>query len=122
MAKSSMWVESAGFRDEFERFAEENLGRTIAYGGVDIRFLPPRVEVANLEIGGSDAASLPAITARNAALELSWFALLRGRAVVDELVIEAATLRMVRTAAGIDLLAAAVPAASDAAAVHTCFR
>ncbi|MEE3329559.1 MAG: AsmA family protein [Myxococcota bacterium] len=109
------WVESAGFRDEFERFAEENLGRTIDYGAVDIRFLPPRVEIANLEIGGSDATSAPAITARSAVLELSWFSLLRGRAVVDELVIDAATLRMVRTASGIDLLAAAVPAAPAAA-------
>lgn len=112
------WVESAGFRDEFERFAEEKLGRTIDYGAVDVRFLPPRVEVADLKIGGSDAASPPAITAHSAALELSWLALLRGRVVVDELAIDTATLRMVRTAAGIDLLAAAVPAAPAAASAR----
>ena len=112
------WVEGAGFRGEFERFAQENLGRTIDYGAVEVRFLPPRLEVANLEIGGSDATLPPAIAARSVAFELSWLALLRGRAVVDELVIDAATLRMVRTDGGIDLLAAALPASPAAASAR----
>jgi hypothetical protein len=112
------WVESAGFRGELERVAREKLGRDISYGDVDVRFFPPRVEVADLVVSGSEASGPPAITAANSALQLSWSSLLSGRAVVDELVIEGATLRIVRTAEGIDLLAAAVPAAPAASSIN----
>jgi len=61
------WVESAGFRDAFDAFARERLGRTVSYGDVRVGVLPPRVDVEALEVGAIDDAAPPAITARRRA-------------------------------------------------------
>lgn len=110
------WVESAGFREQMQSLAREHLGREVDYGDVAVRIFPPRVDVAQLSVGGVGPKDEPALRAERASLVLGWRGLLRGRAIVDAIVVEGAELRMVRTAKGLDLLAAAVPAAPAAAA------
>ena len=109
-------IEAADLRGTFDQLAREQIGRSLEYGEVDIGILPPRLEVSDLVIGGAEEGAPPAVRARRAALDLAWRPLFSGKAVVDALVIDGAELRMVRTAAGIDLLAAAVPAAPAASA------
>jgi hypothetical protein len=108
-------VEAADLRGRFDAVARETIGRSLDYGEVELGILPPRLEVSDLVLGGATPEAEPAVQASRAALALAWRPLFSGEAVVDALVIEGATLRMLRTEDGIDLLAAAVPAAPAAA-------
>lgn len=109
-------VEAADLRGRLDAAAREAIGRGVDFEGVEIGLLPPRLKISDLEVSGLAASDPPALRAGEAALVLAWRPLLSGRAEIDALVIERAELRMVRTAEGIDLLAAAVPAAPAAAA------
>jgi len=109
-------VDGADLRGRLNAFTQESIGRTVDYGSVELGILPPRLVVAELSVSGASEGAPPALKAARAALVLAWRPLFSGQAVIDALDIESAELRMVRTADGIDLLAAAVPAAPAAAA------
>lgn len=109
-------VDGAELRTRLDRATRDTIGRSLEYGELEIGILPPRIEVSDIVVGGATPGAAPALRAGRAAFALAWRPLLRGDAVVDSLVIDGAELRMLRTSEGLDLLAAALPAATAAPA------
>jgi hypothetical protein len=96
-------VRSDAARARIEEAAREATGREIRYGELDFGLLPPRLVVVEPEVLGASSGSAPVFEAAEVALEIALAPLLAWTVVVDSLVVESATVRLVRTAGGIEL-------------------
>lgn len=112
-------VRSDAARGRIEEAAREATGREIRYGELDFGLLPPRLVVREPEVKGASAGSPPVFQAAGVELEIALAPLLAWTVVVDSLVVEGATVRLVRTPRGIGLagetVSAEAPEDGDAA-------
>jgi hypothetical protein len=112
-------VRSDAARGRIEEAAREATGREIRYGELDFGLLPPRLVVREPEVRGASADSPPVFKAAGVELEIALVPLLAWTVVVDSLVVEGATVRLVRTPRGIGLpretVSAEAPEDGDAA-------
>lgn len=99
VAAAALWsaprlIDDATLRERLAGLAAERLGRPVALAGpITLELLPePRLEAADIAIGGDDDAL--GIRARGLRLRLDVAALLRGRIEPRELVIVGADLRL----------------------------
>ena len=104
-------VERSGLRERLDMFAQERLGRRLTYDRFEVGLLPPRVEVRGLTLAARAPAARPVFAADRASFSFSWRSLVSGQVVIDGVEVDRATLRVVRTADGVDGLGAALPAA-----------
>jgi hypothetical protein len=114
-------VRSEAARTRIEEAAREATGREIRYGELDFGLLPPRLVVREPEVKGESSGSPPVFEAAGVELEIALAPLLAWTVVVDSLVVEGATVRLVRTPDGIALpqqaSAGEAPKAPDAAPI-----
>ena len=103
-------VRSDAARARIEEAAREATGREIRYGELDFGLLPPRLLVREPEVKGAASGSPPVFQAAGLELEIALAPLLAWTVVVDSLVVEEATVRLVRTPRGIGLAGEAVSA------------
>jgi hypothetical protein len=110
-------VESDAARARIEEAARDATGREVRYGELDFGLLPPRLVVREPEVQGASSDSPPVFAAAEVALEIALAPLLAWRVVVDSLVVESGTVRLVRTDDGVELPgeAAAAPSSDQAA-------
>jgi len=111
-------VASDAARARIEEAARDATGREIRYGELDFGLLPPRLVVREPVVQGASSDAPPVFAAAEVALEIALAPLLAWTVVVDSLVVESGTVRLVRTADGVELQgeAAAVeePSAEEA--------
>ena len=112
-------VRSDAARARIEDAAREATGREIRYGELDFALLPPRLVVREPEVKGAPGGSPPVFEAAGVELEIALAPLLARTVVVDSLVVDGATVRLVRTPSGIELpreaAASEAPKRGDAA-------
>lgn len=113
-------VQSEEVRGRIVEAAREATGREFAYGDLDVGIVPPRLVVTDARLAGSTPKAEPMIEGADVQLRLALMPLLARAVVVDSLVLEGATLRLVRTKDGIELpqseeAAEKTPAAEDEA-------
>ena len=112
-------VELSGVRERLVDWTQTRFGRNVSYEAFSVGFFPPRIEVTDLVVGAALDAGAPAFRAPSTSLALAWRRLLTGSVEIDSVVIDGADLRIVRTAEGVDWLAAGVPALPAASARGT---
>ena len=100
-------------RARIESAARSALGREIAYRELDVALLPPSLLVEEPRLAGEGPDEAALLEAERIALRVALLPLLARTVVVDSLVVDAATVRLVRTAGGVALPRPAEP--SDAA-------
>jgi uncharacterized protein involved in outer membrane biogenesis len=88
-------------RERITREVRQRTGREVVWQDLQLRVLPPRVQLVGSSLSGATADAPPFAEAQSIALRLSLLPLLVGAVVVDSLEIEGATLRLARTADGI---------------------
>ena len=112
-------VRSDAVRARIQEAAREATGREVRYGELDFGLMPPRLVVSEPEVEGESDGSPPVFEADGVELEIALAPLMSWTVVVDSLVVEGATVRLVRTSEGIEFpreeAAAEAPKASDAA-------
>lgn len=96
-------VASDGARARIQELAREATGREIRYGELDLGLLPPRLVVSEAEVKGESDGSPPAFEAAEIELAIAIAPLMAWTVVVDSLVVEGATVRLVRTPDGIEI-------------------
>jgi len=104
VAVSILLPRLVGGDDVRERVTREVLkrtGREVAWQGLQLRVLPPRVELVGSSLSGATADAPPFAEAQSIGLRLSLLPLLVGAVVVDSLEVQGATLRLERTSDGI---------------------
>ena len=116
-------VASDGARVRIQELAREATGREIRYGELDLGLLPPRLVVSEAEVKGQSDGSPPAFEAAEVELAIAIAPLMAWTVVVDSLVVEGATVRLVRTPDGIEIpreAAAAEASKAPGASNHAC--
>ena len=112
-------VRSDAVRARIQEAAREATGREIRYGELDFGLMPPRLVVSDPEVKGESDGSPPVFEADGVELEIALAPLMAWTVVVDSLVVEGATVRLVRTSEGIEFpreaAAAEAPKAPDTA-------
>jgi len=112
-------VRSDAARARIQEVAREATGREIRYGELDFGLMPPRLVVRDAEVKGESDDAPPVFVADGVEFEIALAPLMAWTVVVDSLVVEGATVRLVRTPEGIELprevAAADAPKAPDAA-------
>ena len=88
-------------RERVTREVRERTGREVAWQDLQLRVLPPRVELVGSSLSGDTADAAPFAEAQSIGLRLSLLPLLIGAVVIDSLEIQGATLRLERTSDGI---------------------
>ncbi len=96
-------VGSEEVRARITEAARDATGRDFAYAELDVGVLPPRLVVTEARLSGAAPEADPTVEGANLQLRLSLMPLLARSVVVDSLVLEGATLRLVRTKDGIEL-------------------
>jgi AsmA protein len=96
-------LQSAAVRSQVEAAAESALGRDVSLGALDVGLLPPSLLVAETRVAGPSPDADPLLEAREVALRLALLPLIAGTVLVDSLVIDGATLNLVRSVDGVDL-------------------
>ncbi|UCE85268.1 MAG: DUF748 domain-containing protein [Deltaproteobacteria bacterium] len=96
-------VESDAVRDRIVREARAATGREVGYEDLSIGLLPPRLVVEAPRIAGAAPDEPPFLEAESVGLRLTLLPLLFGSLVVDQVRVEGATLRLVRSTEGIEL-------------------
>jgi hypothetical protein len=104
-------VKSDAVRTRIEGAARDALGRELRYRDLGVGLLPPSLLVEAPQIAGAEDDAPAAVEAERIALHVALLPLLSRAVVIDTLRIEGATLRLVRTAEGIEL---PIPAAAPA--------
>ena len=110
-------VASDGARDRIQELAREATGREIRYGELDLGLLPPRLVVSEAEVKGISDGSPPVFEAGEVELAIAIAPLMAWTVVVDSLVVEGATVRLVRTPDGIEFPREAAAAEASKAPV-----
>jgi hypothetical protein len=88
-------------RERVTREVRERTGREVAWQDLQLRVLPPRVELVGSSLSGVTADAPPFAQAQAIGLRLSLLPLLVGAVVIDSLEVQGATLRLERTSDGI---------------------
>ncbi|MFI5216740.1 MAG: AsmA-like C-terminal region-containing protein [Candidatus Limnocylindria bacterium] len=101
-------------RARIESAAEAALGRALRYQRLDVGLLPPSVVVVEPAIAGDTPEAPPLVDARRISLRIALLPLLARKLLVDGLVVDGATLRLRRTAAGLELPGLRAPEAAGA--------
>ena len=96
-------VRSDAARARIQEVAREATGREIRYGELDFGLMPPRLVVKEPEVEGESDGSPPAFEADGVELQIALAPLMGWKVVVDSLIVEGATVRLVRTPDGIEL-------------------
>lgn len=96
-------VRSDAVRQEIQSAARAALGRELRYGELDFGLLPPSLLVVEPAVAGAKPGDPDFAEARRVALRIDLMPLFAREIVVDSLVVEGATVRLVRTAEGIEL-------------------
>jgi hypothetical protein len=96
-------VASDAVRERIVREARAATGRDVRYDEISIGLLPPRLVVEAPRVAGAEAEQPPLFEAEAVGLRLTLLPLLSGSLVVDQVRIEGATVRLVRTPDGIEL-------------------
>jgi hypothetical protein len=96
-------LQSDAVRSQVETAAESALGRDVSLGALDVGLLPPSLLVAETRVAGASLDAAPLLEAREVALRLALLPLFTGTVLVDSLVIDGATVNLVRTADGVGL-------------------
>jgi uncharacterized protein involved in outer membrane biogenesis len=90
-------------RARIEQAAREGTGRELRYESLEVGLLPPSLRVIDTALSGATESDPPLLEAREIDLRVALLPLLFGTVVVDSLVADGATLRLTRTADGIEL-------------------
>lgn len=90
-------------RQRIEKAAHDATGRDFAYSKLDFGLIPPTVVVAGPVVSGATAGEPAFAEAERVGLRLALAPLLARAIVVDSLLVEGATVRLVRTKDGIVL-------------------
>lgn len=106
-------LDTESVRSRIQQAARDALGREVGYEDLEVGLLPPSLRVLRTTVSGATREAPPLLEAREISLRVAIWPLLFGTVLVDSLVVDGATLRLVRTPAGIELPA---PTASSAAA------
>lgn len=93
-------VESDAVRSRIEAAAADATGGELAYAGLDVGLLPPRLVVESPAVRAPGAEE-PALAADAVALRVSLLPLLVGAVVVDSLRVDGARVHLERTDAGV---------------------
>jgi hypothetical protein len=96
-------VQSEAARVRIEEAAREATGREIRYGALGFGLFPPRLVIEEPRVLGEPGGSAHVFQADEVALEIALAPLLAWTVVVDSLVVESATVHLVRTESGIEL-------------------
>jgi len=96
-------VRSDAARARIQEVAREATGREIRYGELDFGLMPPRLVVKEPVVEGESDGSPPAFEADGVELQIALAPLMGWKVVVDSLIVEGATVRLVRTPDGIEL-------------------
>ena len=102
-------IESDAARARIGSAAEAALGRALRYQRLDFGLLPPSLVVVAPAIAGATPQAPPFLEARRVSLRVALLPLLARRLLIDGLVVDGATLRLRRTAAGLELPRPAEP-------------
>lgn len=96
-------IQSPAVRERIETAARDATGRAVTWAALDFGLMPPRLVVQQPQVAGARPGDEPFAQAREVGLELALAPLLARAIVVDSLAIQGATVRLVRTADGIEL-------------------
>lgn len=96
-------VKSEAVRARIEAAAREATGRELRYAELDAGLLPPRLVVKDASLAGPTPEAPPFFEGASLELRLALAPLLAWTLVADSVALHGATLRLVRTASGLDL-------------------
>ncbi len=96
-------VSSEAVQGRIADAAREATGREFRYADLGFGFFPPRLRLSEPSLSGEAASDPPFMEAREVSLQLALWPLLARSVVLENLVVEEATLRLVRDADGIRL-------------------
>ncbi len=96
-------VRSDAVRLRIEQVARDALGREVGYADLDFALLPPSLVVREPSLAGPAPGSPPLAVADRVVLRIALAPLLARVVVVDSLVVAGATVRLRRTAEGLEL-------------------
>jgi len=96
-------VESPAVRERIEQAAREATGRAFHYEDLSFGVFPPRLVVEGPRLAGEAAGEPPFAEAQEVSLEVAFWPLLARSLVLESLVVEGATVRLVRDAGGLRL-------------------
>ena len=96
-------IASDAVRARIESSAQTALGRALHYERLDFALLPPSLVVVAPSLAGATPEAPPLAEARRVSLRVGLLPLLVRRLAIDGLVVDGATLRLRRTAAGLEL-------------------
>lgn len=109
-------VKSDAVRARIETAAQQALGREVRWSELDFGLLPPSLLIVEPSVAGAAGQDQPLARAEQVALRVALLPLLARSVVVDSLVVEGASVRLVRTSKGIELprpAPSAVPAPEE---------
>lgn len=96
-------LKSEAVRERIRTAAEEALGRDVQYAELDFGIFPPSLVVEKVSVAGETAEAAPLAAAESISLRVALLPLLARTVVVDSLVVNGATIHLVRTKDGIVL-------------------
>jgi AsmA protein len=96
-------VASDAFRERVRAAARDATGGELSWGELSFGLLPPRLVVMDAKVTEGAEAEHPLVEARRVDLQVALAPLLARTVVIDSLVLDGVTLRLVRTARGIEL-------------------
>jgi uncharacterized protein involved in outer membrane biogenesis len=96
-------AESEEVRRQLMAAGSQATGRDVRFGELDVALMPPGLRLTEAQVSGPSAEDSPFLEGATIDLRLSWLSLLSLSVVVDSLVVEGATLRMVRGEDGLEL-------------------
>jgi hypothetical protein len=94
---------SESVRGKLQAAAREATGQEVRWEKVAFGLVPPRLVVVRPRIGSGEPSEPPRLEAENVDLRVAFLPLLARAVVIDSLVIEGVTLRLVRTPKGVEL-------------------
>jgi hypothetical protein len=100
-------VSSDAVRGRIEKAAREATGQEVRWEALDFGLFPPRLVVKKPQITDPRTPATPSLEARNVDLRVAFLPLLARTVVIDSLVVEGVTVRLKRTAQGLELPIAA---------------
>ncbi len=106
------FARSEAVRARIQSAARSALGRDLEYRELDVALLPPSLLVEEPRLSGERPGEPALLEAERIALRLALLPLLARSVVVDSLVVDAASVRLVRTADGVALPRPAEPSAA----------
>ena len=96
-------VESEEVRGRIERAAFDAIGRELRYETLDFGLLPPSLRIVGPRLSGANPTDEALLEAQEISLRVALLPLLVRAVVIDSLVVEGATLRLVRGREGLQL-------------------